>query len=68
LKRPCSPLPAGDQFRLGRCSLDIRIARLRRKLEADPDKPQIIRIVRGVGYMLVIQALLARCAEPGKGP
>ncbi|MGH8436407.1 MAG: response regulator [Pseudomonas sp.] len=34
-------------------SIDIRIARLRRKLEADPDKPQIIRTVRGVGYMCV---------------
>jgi DNA-binding response OmpR family regulator len=34
-------------------SIDIRIARLRRKLEEDPDKPQIIRTVRGVGYMLV---------------
>jgi len=34
-------------------SIDIRIARLRRKLEPDPDKPQIIRTVRGVGYMFV---------------
>ncbi|MCG4453434.1 response regulator [Pseudomonas sp. MMS21-TM103] len=35
-------------------SIDIRIARLRRKLEHDPEKPQIIRTVRGVGYMLVL--------------
>lgn len=34
-------------------SIDIRIARLRRKLEDDPEKPQIIRTLRGVGYMLV---------------
>lgn len=34
-------------------SIDIRIARLRRKLEPDPDKPQIIRTLRGVGYMFV---------------
>ncbi len=34
-------------------SIDIRIARLRKKLEADPDKPQIIRTVRGSGYMFV---------------
>ncbi|MBM7062185.1 response regulator [Pseudomonas sp. UL073] len=34
-------------------SIDIRIARLRRKLEPDPDKPQLIRTVRGVGYMFV---------------
>ena len=34
-------------------SIDIRIARLRRKLEADPEKPQSIRTVRGVGYLYV---------------
>jgi two-component system phosphate regulon response regulator OmpR len=34
-------------------SIDIRIARLRRKIEADPDNPQVIRTVRGVGYMFV---------------
>jgi DNA-binding response OmpR family regulator len=34
-------------------SIDIRIARLRRKLEPDPGKPQMIKTVRGVGYMLV---------------
>lgn len=34
-------------------SVDIRIARLRRKVEADPDKPQCIRTVRGLGYMYV---------------
>lgn len=34
-------------------SIDLRIARLRRKLESDPEKPQIIRTVRGVGYMFV---------------
>jgi DNA-binding response OmpR family regulator len=34
-------------------SVDIRIARLRRKIEPDPDKPQCIRTVRGLGYMYV---------------
>ena len=34
-------------------SIDIRIARLRRKVEADPENPQVIRTVRGVGYMFV---------------
>jgi DNA-binding response OmpR family regulator len=34
-------------------SVDIRIARLRRKIEADPEKPQYIRTVRGLGYMFV---------------
>ena len=32
-------------------SIDIRIMRLRRKIEEDPGKPQIIKTVRGVGYM-----------------
>jgi two-component system phosphate regulon response regulator OmpR len=32
-------------------SIDIRISRLRRKIEADPTKPQIIRTVRGAGYV-----------------
>jgi two-component system, OmpR family, phosphate regulon response regulator OmpR len=34
-------------------SIDIRIARLRRKIEADPQKPQIIKTVRGSGYVFV---------------
>lgn len=34
-------------------SVDIRIARLRRKIEADPDKPQVIKTIRGVGYMFM---------------
>ncbi|MFN4276306.1 MAG: response regulator [Ferrovibrio sp.] len=32
-------------------SIDIRIARLRRKIEVDPGKPEIIKTVRGAGYM-----------------
>ena len=34
-------------------SIDIRIARVRRKIEADPERPQAIRTVRGAGYMYV---------------
>ncbi len=32
-------------------SIDVRIARLRRKIEADPTKPQVIKTVRGAGYI-----------------
>jgi two-component system phosphate regulon response regulator OmpR len=39
-------------------SIDIRIARLRRKIEPDPENPQAIRTVRGVGYMYVPPAPL----------
>jgi two-component system OmpR family response regulator len=34
-------------------SIDIRIARVRRKIEADPEHPQAIRTIRGAGYMFV---------------
>ena len=34
-------------------SLDIRVVRLRRKIEADTDHPRSIRTVRGTGYMYV---------------
>jgi two-component system phosphate regulon response regulator OmpR len=32
-------------------SIDIRISRLRRKIEVNPQKPTIIRTVRGIGYV-----------------
>ena len=35
-------------------SIDIRIARLRRKIEPDPAKPPIIKTVRGAGYIYVV--------------
>lgn len=34
-------------------AIDLRVARLRRKIEADPNHPDAIRTVRGVGYMFV---------------
>lgn len=33
-------------------SIDVRISRLRRKLEADPQNPKLIRTVYGAGYLL----------------
>jgi DNA-binding response OmpR family regulator len=32
-------------------SIDIRIMRLRRKIEDNPDKPAVLRTVRGAGYV-----------------
>ena len=32
-------------------SIDIRISRIRRKIETNPAKPEVIRTVRGVGYI-----------------
>ena len=34
-------------------SIDIRITRIRKKIEIDAAKPQVIRTVRGAGYMFV---------------
>ena len=34
-------------------SIDIRIARLRRKIEENPERPQTIKTVHGVGYIYV---------------
>lgn len=37
-------------------SIDVKIARLRRKIESDPTKPKLIKTVRSVGYMLIVTA------------
>jgi len=34
-------------------SIDIRITRIRRKIEIDPAKPQTIKTIRGAGYIYV---------------
>lgn len=34
-------------------SIDLRIMRLRRKVERNPDKPEILKTVRNVGYVFV---------------
>lgn len=39
--------PLGEADR----SVDIRIARLRKKLETDPSRPELLRTIRGEGYM-----------------
>lgn len=35
-------------------SLDTLVARLRRKIEPDPDQPSVLMSVRGVGYMMTV--------------
>lgn len=34
-------------------SIDIRVSRLRRKIELDPSNPQVIKTIRGAGYVYV---------------
>jgi len=35
-------------------SIDVQVLRLRRKLEADPGTPNVIRTERGVGYVFTL--------------
>ncbi len=59
LERPCKVLSRDDLLSLlhGRAagpydrSIDMQIGRLRRKIEADPASPEIIKSVRGAGYL-----------------
>lgn len=34
-------------------SIDLRVMRLRRKIETNPDKPEVLKTVRNVGYVFV---------------
>jgi two-component system phosphate regulon response regulator OmpR len=34
-------------------SIDLRVVRLRRKIEVDPARPRVLKTVRGEGYMLI---------------
>lgn len=34
-------------------SIDLRVMRLRRKIERNPDKPEVIKTVRNVGYVFI---------------
>ena len=37
-------------------SIDVLITRLRRKIEADPKRPTIIKTIRGIGYVVMSEA------------
>ena len=47
-------LARGRQAQLFDRSIDVAVMRLRRKIEIDPTKPEIIRTVRNGGYMFAI--------------
>ena len=34
-------------------TIDVQVGRLRRKMESDPERPEIIKSVRGAGYVFV---------------
>jgi DNA-binding response OmpR family regulator len=44
-------------------SIDVQVLRLRRKLEADPQAPRVIRTERGVGYVFAIPVEQSRWAD-----
>lgn len=60
-ERPNRPLSREQLFALAQNrdwdpmdrSIDIRIARLRKKIEPDPEHPRVLRTMRGLGYMFV---------------
>ncbi len=64
-ERPNRPLSREQLFALAQNrdwdpldrSIDIRIARLRKKIEPDPEHPRVLRTVRGLGYMFAPQAV-----------
>ena len=41
-------------------SIDLRIMRLRRKIERNPDKPEVLKTVRNVGYVFVPASAASR--------
>ncbi len=45
-------------------ALDLRIMRLRRKIEEDPTRPNFLRTVRGEGYIFALPAPAAATGEP----
>ena len=51
-------------------SIDIGVARLRKKIERDPAKPQIIKTIPGTGYMYVSEraTMSAALRETKNGP
>lgn len=46
----CNP---GEAYDFKDRSIDLRVSRLRKKLQSDPTQPQLILSIRGNGYMLV---------------
>jgi two-component system, OmpR family, response regulator len=40
-------------------TIDVQMGRLRKKLELDPQEPQLLKSVRGAGYMLTAAVVLA---------
>ena len=59
----------GDASEVFDRAIDVRISRLRQKLGDDPKSPRLLKTVRGLGYMLVVDESGAAGGggEPGGG-
>ncbi len=44
-------------------SIDLRISRIRKRLESDPKQPQVIKTVRGEGYLFAISSSTGNSGE-----
>ena len=42
-------------------SIDVQISRLRQKIEVDPRQPELIKTIRGGGYMLSAPVEVSTC-------
>ena len=47
----CRAIPGGEGRRRFDRAVDLRIMRIRRKIEPDPTRPAVIRTIRGGGYL-----------------
>ena len=56
--RLAAPVASGAPCPLDR-AVDIRVTRIRKKIETDPRRPRIIRTVRGAGYIYVPKSVPA---------
>ena len=45
----------GESKQIPTGGVDVRVSRVRRKLQSDPLSPKIIRTVYGVGYLLAVK-------------
>ncbi|NWH08494.1 MAG: response regulator [Alphaproteobacteria bacterium] len=52
-------LTKGSSSELFDRSIDVQLLRLRRKIEPDPSNPQLIKTVRGTGYLLTVPVRLS---------
>ena len=61
---PVSRLSLSEDTDAAERSVDVQMARLRRKIEADPKNPRFLQTVRGSGYRLLARPEFAEDQQP----